>query len=196
MRTRSGRVYDLVEPNMDPNASSSGITSPTDYMTLEILKTLEEIKAQMNALGQRMDRLELERHDDSRNEERQLNNRREERINRNYNRYDEDDRYMKNIKVDVSNFDGRLDPQYYLDWVMSLERYFKWYEMSQERRVRFAAMKLVGQAGQYWSNVERLIALRRQEPIRIWDEMKAKLSQKYLPITFQDQLLDKWSRLT
>ena len=26
--------------------------------------------------------------------------------------------------------------------------------------------------------------------------MKAKLNQKYLPITFQDQLLDKWSRLT
>ena len=40
--------------------------------------------------------------------------------------------------------DGRLDSQYYLDWVMSLERYFKWYGMSQERRVRFAAMKLVG----------------------------------------------------
>jgi len=51
--------------------------------------------------------------------------------------------------LDVSNFGGRLDPQYYLDWVMSLEHYFKWYEMSQERRVRFAAMKLVGQAGQY-----------------------------------------------
>ena len=26
--------------------------------------------------------------------------------------------------------------------------------------------------------------------------MNTKLSQKYLPITFQDQLLDKWSRLT
>ena len=72
-----------------------------------------------------------------------------ERSNTNYNRYDEDERYLKNIKVDVSNFDGRLDPQYYLDWVMSVERYFKWYEMSQERRVRFAAMKLVGQVGQY-----------------------------------------------
>ena len=79
---------------------------------------------------------------------------------------------------------------------MSLERYFKWYEMSQKLRVRLTAMKLVGQARQYWSNVERLIALRRQEPIRIWDEMKAKLSQKYLPITFQDQQLDKWSRFT
>ena len=64
------------------------------------------------------------------NEEHQLNNRREERISRNYNRYDENERYLKKIKVDVSNFDNRLDPQYYLDWVVSLERYFKWYQMS------------------------------------------------------------------
>jgi len=114
----------------------------------------------------------------------------------NYNRYNENERYLKNIKVDVLNFDGRSDPQYYLDWVMSLERYFKWYEISQEWQIHFTAMKLVGQTGQYLSNVERLIVLRRQEPIRIWDEMKAKLSQKYLSITFLDQLLDKWSRLT
>ena len=44
------------------------------------------------------------------------------------------------------NFDGRLDPQFYLNWVISLERYFKWYEMYQERQIRLAAMKLVGQA--------------------------------------------------
>ena len=84
----------------------------------------------MHFLGQIMDRLEMEHLDGGRNEERQLNNHGEERINMNYNRYDEDEWYLKNIKVDLSNFDGHLDPQYYLDWVMSLERYFKWYEMS------------------------------------------------------------------
>jgi len=82
-----------------------------------------------------------------------------------------------------------------LDWVMSLERDFNWYEMSQERRIHFAAMKLVGHAGYYWSNVERLMAIRRQEPVRTWEEMRAKLNQKYIPIAFQDQQLDKWSRL-
>ena len=38
--------------------------------------------------------------------------------------------------------------------------------------------------------------LRRQEPIQIWDEMKTKMNQKYLLITFQDQWLNIWSRLT
>jgi len=60
----------------------------------------------------------------------------------------------------------------------------KWYEMSQERRAHFDAMKLVGQAGQYWLNVERLMTLRREEPFRTWDEMKVKLNQKYLALTF------------
>jgi len=66
--------------------------------------------------------------------------------------------------------------------------------MSQERQIRFAAMKLVGQAAYYWSIFERLMAIRRQEPIRTWEEMRAKLNQKYFPIAFQDQQLDKWSR--
>jgi len=47
MRTHSGRVYNPEKLNidMDPNASSSDITSPTYYITHEILKALEEIKA-------------------------------------------------------------------------------------------------------------------------------------------------------
>jgi len=47
MRIRSDKVYYPDKPNTDINlnASSSRITSPTDYFTLEILKTLEEIKA-------------------------------------------------------------------------------------------------------------------------------------------------------
>ena len=67
--------------------------------------------------------------------------------------------------------------------------------MSQERRVRFTAMKLVEQAEYYWSNVERFMVIRRQEYVRTWEEMRAKLNQKYHSIALQDQQLDKWSRL-
>ena len=98
----------------------------------------------MNTLCQRIDKIEVEHCDWDRTEDRQPNQHREDRINRNHDRYVDDECYLKNIKLDVSNFDCRLDPQFYLDWVMSLERCFKWYEMSQDWRVCFAAMKLVG----------------------------------------------------
>ena len=32
------------------------------------------------------------------------------RVPRNHDNHEDDDRYLKNIKLDVSNFDGRLDP--------------------------------------------------------------------------------------
>jgi len=67
---------------------------------------------------------------DRRDGDRQLSPHQEDRVPRNHDCHEDDDRYLKNIKLDVSNFDGRLDPQYYLNRVMSLERYFKWYELS------------------------------------------------------------------
>jgi len=56
-------------------------------------------------------------------------------------------------------------------------------------------MKLVEQAWYYWLKVEKLMAIRRQEPVQTWEEMRAKLNQKYIPIAFQDQQLDTWGRL-
>jgi len=47
--------------------------------------------------------------------------------------------------------------------------------MSDERQILFAKMKLVGHARQYWTNVEKLITLRRQERVQTWDELKLKL---------------------
>ena len=65
MRTCSGKVYhpDKSDIDMDLNASLSDITLLTYYLILEIIKTLEEIKDQMNTLGQRMDKIEVKRRD-------------------------------------------------------------------------------------------------------------------------------------
>ena len=56
-----------------------------------------------------------------------------------------DARYLKNIKIDVSNFEGRHDPQLFIDWTLQLDRYFKWYEFTEYRKVKYTAMKLSGQ---------------------------------------------------
>ena len=70
------------------------------------LTIFEDIRTQFNNLGQRMYRIEDDRSDGGR----QSNPRREDRVPRNHDRRKDDDRYQKNIKLDVSNFDGRVDP--------------------------------------------------------------------------------------
>ncbi|XP_038975300.1 uncharacterized protein LOC103717641 [Phoenix dactylifera] len=109
---------------------------------------------------------------------------------------DIDDRILRSVRVEAPSFVGRMDPHEYLDWESDMNHYFEWYDMSEERKIRFAKMRLLGQAKYYWQNVERLILNRRQELIRTWDEMKDKLREKYLPTSYQQRLLDQWQTLT
>ena len=55
-------------------------------------------------------------------------------------------------------------------------------------------MKLTGQAKQYWENLERMIRYRRDDPVETWEGIKDKL--KYISLSFSQQILDKWNKLT
>jgi len=41
-----------------------------------------------------------------------------------------DAQYLKSIKIDVPNFDGRHDPQLFINWTLQLNRYFTCSKMS------------------------------------------------------------------
>lgn len=60
--------------------------------------------------------------------------------------------------------------------------------MSDERRVRFVKMKLVSLAKVRWNGFEGDIRRLGQPPIATWQEMKAKLREKYMPPNYHDKL--------
>ena len=74
-----------------------------------------------------------------------------------------------------------------------MDRYFRWYDMSESKRVWFMIIKLTGQARHYWENAKRLMWLRSEVPVEIWDEMKEKFRQEYIPPSFSQQLLENWN---
>jgi len=92
-----------------------------------------------------------------------------------------DAQYLKSIKIDVPNFEGRHDPQLFIDWTLQLDRYFIWYELTESRKIKYTAMKLSGQASQYWINLENGRASRGRPPIDTWDRMKEELETNYVP---------------
>ncbi|XP_028551249.1 uncharacterized protein LOC114579787 [Dendrobium catenatum] len=77
-----------------------------------------------------------------------------------------------------------------------MDSYFKWYNISEARKVRFAEMKLTGRANLYWTNLENMRESRGEHPINDWRTMKQELRRKYLPPSYYPKLLDKWNRLT
>ena len=73
--------------------------------------------------------------------------------------------------------------------------FFEWYELSEDRNVRFAKMKLVGREKLHWDSVVNHLRKTYQPPITLWEEIKAKLNEKYFPVSHQGNLLDQWHDL-
>ncbi|BBH03402.1 hypothetical protein Prudu_014267 [Prunus dulcis] len=97
----------------------------------------------------------------------------------------------RHAKPTAPDFDGRGDPTIFVDWISAMEDYFEWYDMSDAQRIRFAKLKLVGAAKQYWKATEHHLQQLGQTPVILWDEMKLKLREQYLPSFYRHQLLDQ-----
>jgi hypothetical protein len=102
---------------------------------------------------------------------------------------------MRHIKVEAPTFEGQLDPWIFDRWIRDMDQFFGWYNLSENRRVRFAKMKLSGTAQLYWKSVEESLIRRGQPPNTDWVEMKTKLKEKYLPRSYRGNLLDQWNDL-
>ena len=94
----------------------------------------------------------------------------------------------KIVKVSAPEFDGRMDPTAFSNWLVAIEEYFDWYEMNYSDRVRFAKMKLTNSAKMYWQNVLQYMFRLGEPPINQWVVMKAKLQEKYIPPSYHSQL--------
>ena len=113
-----------------------------------------------------------------------------------YHIEDPDAQYIKSVKVDAPSFDGRLDPQAYINWQLAINHYFYWCDMSESSKIQFAMMKPTGEARQYWENLERMMRYKMDDLVETWEGMKEKFRLKYVPRSFSQQLLDKWNKIT
>ena len=108
---------------------------------------------------------------------------------------DHDEKLMGRVKIEAPTFDGRLNLKVILDWMCEMDHFFEWYDFSEEKRARFAKMKLIARAKLHWESVENHLRRTHQLSITSWQEMKAKLSEKYLPVSYLGNLLDQWHNL-
>jgi hypothetical protein len=85
-------------------------------------------------------------------------------------------------KIEAPTFDGRHDPWIFDMWIRDMDRFFEWYNLSDNRKVRFAEMKLIGEAKTYWREVKDCLEMRGKPPISDWIKIKQNLQEKYYPV--------------
>ena len=101
-----------------------------------------------------------------------------------------------NVNVEAPSFDGYPNPDKFLEWVEGMDKYFDYYyDWSDERRVRFAKLKLLGQAKLFWNRQEHLLSRHGRIPMITWNEMKERLRDEYVPISHRRWLLYQWEQL-
>lgn len=109
------------------------------------------------------------RGDRRRNE--QWNNRRRDNIDRN----------IESIKMRIPAFQGRNDPDIYLEWERKVELVFDCHNYSEEKKVKLAIVEFTDYAIVWW---DQLVLNRRrygERPIRTWDEMKTIMRRRFVP---------------
>ncbi|PWA72114.1 hypothetical protein CTI12_AA275430 [Artemisia annua] len=94
------------------------------------------------------------------------------------------------IKVNIPEFEGRMQPDEFLDWLHTVERVFDFKEVSDERKVKLVALKLRKYASLWWENLKRQRARDGKRPLRSWEKLKRELKKRFLPESYrQDSFL-------
>eukprot|EP00253_Pinus_taeda_P031415 PITA_31415 len=99
-----------------------------------------------------------------------------------------DEALREELRVLTAQFEAveagrRRDPE--MDWISEMDKYFECKEVSEDRRVKFAATKLKGHAALWWDSVQNERKRLKKAPIKTWTRMVAKLKGRFLPRDYQ-----------
>ncbi|KAI9193920.1 hypothetical protein LWI28_001349 [Acer negundo] len=122
---------------------------------------------------------------------------REDRYGNRGDRYGERvDNNLGSIKVKIPTFQGKTDPEAYLEWEKRIELVFDCHDYSELKKVKLAAIEFTDYAIVWW---DQLIVSRRrngERPIETWEEMKTVMRRQFIPSHYYRGLFQKLQTLT
>ncbi|VFQ93342.1 unnamed protein product [Cuscuta campestris] len=88
------------------------------------------------------------------------------------------------FKVDIPTFEGKNDPDEFLEWLETVERVFDFKDVSDEKKVKIVALKFQKYASTWWTNTCTKRRRNDKEPVSTWAKMKSLLKKKFLPAEY------------
>ena len=98
-------------------------------------------------------------------------------------------------KFSIPKFDGSIDPEDYLTWELKIEKLWRLYEYTEEKKVKLAASEFDGYALRWW---DALVQNRRDDndlPVMTWREMKRIMKERFVPTNYLRSVFDKLTNL-
>nr|XP_027088741.1 uncharacterized protein LOC113710095 [Coffea arabica] len=103
---------------------------------------------------------------------------------------------IKGIKLKIPSFQGKSDPEAYLDWERRIELIFDCNHYTESQKVKLAALEFTDYASIWWDQL-RIKQRREEEPIiRTWEELKRIMRKRFIPAYYHRDLHHKLQTLT
>jgi hypothetical protein len=153
----------------------------------DVEREMRELRARMEAIEETQRReLDVEDINDAKSEEVEV----EEAVGDNVAK----ERLLRAVvrlgaraKIEVLMYKDNLDAEEMLDWVRSMDKYFNYEYVDEEKRVRHALL--------WWNELQVERRSKGKHKIKNWDRMVAKLKAKFMPKDDQINMFRKLQNL-
>jgi len=96
------------------------------------------------------------------------------------------------MKIDLPSFNGHLQIEDFLDWVMEVERFFDYMSIHEDRKVKLVAYKFKGGASTWWKKLQISRGQQGKGLVTSWLKMKWLLKARFLPPDVEQQLFQQY----
>ena len=99
-----------------------------------------------------------------------------------------EDNNMGGIKMKITPFQGKNDPEAYLEWEKKVELVFDCHNYSELKKVKLAAIEFSDYAIVWWDQLAMNRRRNREYPIETWEEMKTVMRKRFVPSHYYREL--------
>jgi hypothetical protein len=101
------------------------------------------------------------------------------------------DNNLGGIKMKIPSFQGRSDPEAYLEWEKEMEFVFDCHNYSETMKVKLAVIEFSEYAITWWDQLVKNRRRNRERPIDTWEEMKVVMRKRFVPSYYYRELYKK-----
>jgi len=95
------------------------------------------------------------------------------------------------IRTEIPEFEGRMQPDDFIDWLQTVERIFDLRQVPESLKVKLVAIRLRKYASLWWEHVQHQRHREGKHKVDTWNKMKRLLRSKFLPVNHkQDSYLE------
>ena len=107
----------------------------------------------------------------------------------------QEDNNLGNIKMKIPSFQGKNDPEAYLEWKRKVELVFYYHNYSENKKVKLAIIEFSNYAIVWWDQLV-LNKRRNREPlVETWEEMKRVMRKRFVLTYYYRELYNKLQNL-